>query len=172
MSKIKNLWEKLKGVKHIQIIIAVVVGLILCVAYFSFCTKPKSDKISDNSTQEYSSTEEYVHALENKLVNVLSKIAGVGETSVVITLECGFTYEYATDTETKTVVSGDTETTIKTETIIMVSNQPVIVKQNYPVIKGVVIVAKGAENFAVKMSIHTAALTVLEVDAENITILA
>ena len=172
MSKMKDLWNKVKGIKHIQIILAVVIGLIICVAYFSFCSKPKGDNISDISTEEYSSAEEYVNALENKLVNVLSKISGVGETSVIITLESGFTYEYAKDTETKTVVSGGTETTVTTETVILVSNEPVIVKQNYPVIKGVVIVAKGAENFSVKMNIMAAAETVLAVDAHNITILA
>ena len=89
--------------------------------------------------------------MENKLKNVISKISGVGEANVIITLESGFTYEYATDTETKTITSGGTETTLTTQTVILVNGQPVVVKQIYPVVKGVVIVAKGAENFAVKM---------------------
>ena len=78
----------------------------------------------------------------------------------------------ATETDTKTTVSGGTETTITTETVILVSNEPVIIKENYPVIKGVVIVAKGAENFSIKMDILEAVETVLEVDSDNITILS
>lgn len=171
MNKLKNFWDRVKGIKHIGIILTVVVALILVVGYFSFFTKPKEDKIPENSSQEFLTSEEYVADLENKLINVLSKLSGVGQTSVIITLESGFTYEYATDSETKTVVSGGTETTVKTETIILVSGQPVVVKQNYPVIKGVVIVAKGAENFKVKMDIQSAAMTVLKVESENITIL-
>lgn len=171
MKKMKILLDKLKNIKHIWVIFAVVIALILVVAYFSFFTKPKSDNIQQDSTEEISSSEEYVASLENKLINVLSKLSGVGQTSVIITLESGFTYEYATDSETKTVVSGGTETTVKTETIILVSGQPVVVKQNYPVIKGVVIVAKGAENFKVKMDIQSAAMTVLKIDSSNITIL-
>ncbi len=171
MSKLKDFWDKFKKIKHIQIISAVVVGLLICLIYFGFSQMTKSEEITENSTEEYSSAEEYVTALENKLCYVLSKITGVGNVDVVITLASGFTFEYATDVETKTVSSGGTETTVTTETIILVSNEPVVVKQNYPEIKGVVIVAEGAENFAVKMNIMTAVETVLQIDTSNITIL-
>ena len=171
MDKFKNVWEKLKKIKHIHIILAVIVGLIVLLCYFSFWGKPKTDTIPDNSTQEYSSSEEYVNALENKLINVLSKLSGVGQTSVIITLESGFSYEYATDTETKTIVSGGTETTVTTETIILVSNEPVIVKEIYPNIKGVVVVADGAKDVGVRLNILSAVETVLEVDRNNVTIL-
>ena len=172
MNKIKNFWSKIKSIKHFEIVLAVLVGLIVCVVYFSFWNKPKNDNTEKNSTQTYSSAEEYVYFLENKLCNVLSKIDGVGDVNVILTLQCGFTYEYATDSETKTTVSGGNETTITTETVILVSNEPVIVKEIYPVIKGVVVVAEGAENFTIKMNILTAVETVLEVERENITILA
>lgn len=172
MSKIKDLWSKIKSIKHFEIWLAVVIGFFACVIYFSFFSSPKSDNIENESTKDYSSAEEYVDYLENKLCNVLSKISGVGDCEVIITLESGFSYEYATDTDTKTTVSGDTETTITTETVILVSNEPVIVKENYPVIKGVVIVAEGAENFSIKMDILSAIETVLEVDSNDITILS
>ncbi len=150
-----------------------VVGVVLVVAYYALCSSSSSssDNSSDNSTETYSSAEEYVDILENKLCNVLSKVSGVEEVSVVITLECGFTYEYATDSETNTVISGGTETTITTETVILVSGEPIVVKQNYPVIKGVVIVAKGAENFSVKMNLISAVETVLQIDQDKIIIL-
>lgn len=172
MSKIKDFWTKLKSIKHFEIWVAVVIGLLVCVIYFSFFSQPKNDSFENDATKEYSSAEEYVDYLENKLCNVLSKISGVGDCSVIITLESGFSYEYATETDTKTTVSGGTETTITTETVILVSNEPVIIKENYPVIKGVVIVAKGAENFSIKMDILEAVETVLEVDSDNITILS
>ncbi|MBP3431743.1 MAG: hypothetical protein J6K39_02695 [Clostridia bacterium] len=172
MNKLKSFWEKLKSIKHIQIVLPLVIALVLCVIYFSFVGGAEDDNSQQNSTEEFSSTVEYVDILENKLCSVLSKISGVGETNVIITLESGFSYEYATDSETKTTVSGGNETTIKTETLILVSNQPVVVKETYPVIKGVVVVAKGAEDFSVKMNIMQAVETVLEIDSKNITILA
>lgn len=174
MNKLKTFWGKIKSIKHFEIWLAVCVGLVVCVIYFSFFGggKSKSDNSQNESTQEYSSALEYTNFLENKLGNVLSKISGVGSVNVIITLESGFSYEYATDTETKSVASGGTETTITTETVILVSNKPVVMKEIYPTIKGVVVVAKGAENFSVKMNILSAVETVLEIDRTSITILA
>ena len=172
MSKLKNFWDKFKSIKHYEIILAVLIGLVVCAVYFMFVYQPKTDNSNETSTEEYSSEEEYVDMLENKLCNVLSKISNVGNVSVVITLESGFSYEYATDTETTTSSAGGTENTITTETVVLVSNEPVIVKKIYPKVKGVVIVADGAKDFSIKMNILTAVETVLEVDRNNITVLA
>ncbi len=172
MNKIKDLFARFKKIKHFEILLAVIVGLVVCVVYFSFFTKPKTDKTNENLTDDCVSAMEYVDFLENKLSNVLSKISGVGDVNVIITLESGFSYEYASDTETKSTTSGGVETTITTQTIILVSNEPVVVKEIYPIVKGVVVVAEGAENFNIKMNILTAVETVLEVERNNITILA
>ncbi len=171
MEMLKSFWKRFKEIKHLNIIIAVLIALVLCVCYFSFLYKPNTDKTEENSTKEFSSTYEYVDWLENKLDNVLSKISGVGSVDVVLTLESGFSYDYAKDIETKTTVQNGNEITIKTENIILVSNEPVVVKEIYPIIKGVVVVAKGAENFSVKLNIIEAIQTVLEVEEQKITVL-
>lgn len=171
MDKIKDFWHKLKSVKHIEIYLALMVGLVICVCYFSL-TATSDGNNNENSTENYTTSEEYVDYLENKISNVLSKISGVDDVGVVITLETGFTYEYATDTETRTTNSGTTETTISVDTILLVDGQPVVVKEVYPVIKGVVVVADGSEDFSVKMNILDAIQTILEVDSEKITILS
>lgn len=172
MSKIKDIWQKVKNIKHIQIYVAVVIGLLVCAICFAGTNLNKNDKSSDISTETSTTAQEYVQDLENRLCNVLSKISGVGKVNVVITLQSGFTYEYATDTETKTMVSDGVQTTTTTENIILVSGQPVVVKENYPTVKGVVVVAEGAEDVKVKMAILSAIETVLEVQQSEITILA
>ena len=172
MNKIKMMWEKVRKIKHIYLYLAIAVALVLCGFYFINFKTSKTAKKSEVSTQEASSTMEYVTNLENKLSSVLSNISGVSKVNVIITLEEGFSYKYATDTETKTIVSGGTETTIVTETVILVSNEPVIEKEIYPSIKGVVVVAKGAENVSVKMNILSAVETVLNVEPNRITILS
>lgn len=173
MSKVKSFFEKVKRIKHIQIYIAVLIGIVICLIYFcSFSgSKKKVDNTREDSTGNYGTSLEYAHYLENKLSNVLSKISGAGKVNVIITLECGFGYQYATDTETKTVVSGGAETTVTTETVILVSGEPVVEKELYPKIKGVVVVAEGAKDVKVKLNILTAVETVLEVDRNNITVL-
>lgn len=166
MSKLKSLWLKIKSIKHIHIYAAILVGIVLCVGYFSFLKS--DDKTPEISTQTEDTAVEYVKNLENKLANVLSKISGAGKVNVLITLQSGFGYEYACDEETRTTSSGDTLTT---KSVILVSNEPVVEKEIYPTIKGVVIVATGAENFGVKMNLMNAATTVLEIDSSKITIL-
>ncbi|MGN1201100.1 MAG: hypothetical protein ACI4R8_02410 [Candidatus Caccovivens sp.] len=172
MSKIKDAWLKIKNIKHIQIYLAIFIGIIVCAICFSGLQISKNDKSSDLSTENSSTTQEYVQDLENRLCNVLSKISGVGHVNVVITLQSGFSYEYATDTETKTMLSDGIQTTTTTENIILVSGQPVVVKELYPVVKGVVVVAEGAEDVKVKMAILEAVETVLQVSQNEITILA
>ncbi len=171
MDKLKELFKKIKGVKHIEIYLAVIVGLIVIICYFLFVTKPE-DKKEENSTGNYSTAQEYADYLENKLCNVLSNMTGVGDVSAIITLDGGFTYEYAVDSETNTTTSGSSETSVTVDTTILVDGEPLVVKVNYPSVKGVVIVAEGSEDFAVKMDILDAVQTLLSVDAGSVTILA
>ena len=171
MNKMKEIFLKFKKIKHFYIYLAVIVGLLLCVVYFSSFGKSKTDKSEENSAQENTSAVEYVDRLENKLCNVISDIDGVGKVEVAIALESGFSYEYATDSETKTTISGDVKTTITTETVILVSNEPLVIKEKYPVVKGVVVVAEGADNIGVKLAILTAVQTILNVDSNQISIL-
>ena len=170
MNKLKSFFEKIKSIKRLPIYIAIVFAIILCLVFVS--PKSKTAKTTEKTTQSVSSEVEYVSNLENKLCNVLSNITGVEKVSVIITLKEGFSYKYATDTETKTVSSGGSETSVITQTIIMVSNQPVVEQEIYPVIKGVVVVAKGAEDISVKMKMLNAIETILQVDAKDISILA
>ncbi len=172
MDRIKKLFQRIAKIKHIQIYIALVLGLVICVVCLGGMQNKKSDNTTEIATEDCTTAEEYATLLENKLCNVLSKVSGAGKVSVVITLESGFSFDYATNTETKTITSGDNETTVTTETVILVSNQPVISKQNYPKIKGVVVVADGANDINVKLSIISAIETILQVDRQNITILA
>ncbi len=172
MNKINEIWNRIKQIKHLPIITAVFIGLLICVIYFSSFVVTKNDNNIVNTTEEYSSASEYVDNLENKLVNVLSKISGVQSVNALITLESGFSYKYATETETRTTTSGGQDITITTEKVVYVDDKPVVEQEIYPVIKGVVIVAKGAENFTVKMNILDATETILQIDRSNITILS
>lgn len=173
MDKLKSFWNKLKSIKHIEIycgILCVILAFVIYTNCFS-TSKKNQDVASENTNQTFSSTLEYVDYLENKLNNVLSKISGVSNVNVIITLESGFGYEYVTEEETKTSTNGATSTTITTTTVVMVSNEPLVNQEIYPKIKGVVVVAKGAEDTGVKLKILSAIQTVLNVSNSNITIL-
>ncbi|MCI8555228.1 MAG: hypothetical protein HFI85_01455 [Clostridia bacterium] len=176
-SKIKDkfriLFERIKKVKHFEIYIAVGLAIIIAVIYFSFLKAPSQNKDTnnkiDNVSSNFSSSGEYIDYLENKLENVITLVKGAGNVEVVVTLEKGFEYVYATEEETRTTANG---TTITTSNIVMVNGKPVIKEEIYPVVQGIVIVASGANNVSVKMDILSIVQTVIEIENSKINIYA
>ena len=63
-----TIWEKLKNIKHFEIIVVIVFCAILLLIYSSTF----SSKNSEVNTLTALTTEEYAEYLENKLSNVLS----------------------------------------------------------------------------------------------------
>ncbi len=176
-SKIKDkfrvLYERIKKVKHIEIYLAVGLALIVAIIYFS-CLKPSSSKTTesnkiDNVNTNFSTSSEYIGYIENKLENVITKVKGAGNVEVVVTLEKGFEYIYATEEETRTTSNG---TTITTSSIVMVNGQPVIKEEIYPVIKGIVVISSGAKDVSVRMNILSIIQTVIDLDNSKINIYA
>ena len=55
---------------------------------------------------------------------------------------------------------------------MLVGGKPVVLRENNPVITGVLVVAKGADRFDVKMALLDATTTVLGVTADKVQILA
>ena len=113
--------------------------------------------------------------LEQKLENIVAKINGGGNASVMITLSSGPEYVYATDEETqsnKNEANGTTtSTTITTSSPVIISNEMVVIKEIMPKVGGVVVVASGAENTKVKLEIIKAIQALVDVPQANIEVL-
>ena len=172
--KLKALYEKIKKVKHIHIYLAVGLALILGSIYLlstSSNDKTNNDTKTqiDNISTSFETSGEYIDYLENKLESVITRVKGVGNVDVILTLEKRFEYIYATEEETKTTSNG---TAITSSSIVMVDGQPVIKEEIYPLIKGIVIVASGVDDIGVKMNILSIIQTVVEVENSKINIIA
>lgn len=123
--------------------------------------------------------------MAGRLIAVLSSIEGVGRVEVMLTLERGPKYQYAntTDSSSKETVEQDTaggtrEITEKSNRIQMVITrstqgleEPVLISEVFPEIKGVLVVAQGAQNPRIKESITRAVQTALRLGAHKITVL-
>ena len=159
MSKEKNekrtsIIERIKGLKNKETIIAVVLGILALLIFFG--SMDGLFKGGSESKTENFSTEEYVDGLENKLSQILSKIEGAGEVKVMITVESGMEIITANEEE-----SGKP---------ILVNGKVVILKEMYPKVKGVLIVAKGADSIKVKMELLNATVALLDVDSNCVEI--
>ena len=79
MSEKKGIIQKLKGVKNIEIIVALILAAIVLLVFFgNFGQSPTKE-----SSDEYNFAE-YVGSVENKIESVISRIDGAGVTDIVI----------------------------------------------------------------------------------------
>lgn len=149
---LKKLFSKLKSEYLIVIILAVVCIAILFSGFFGFDKSDDSDDV-----------DEYVQGLESKLEKSLSLLSGAGKVTVIISIESG------KETVLATVKTNDQG--ILKEEPFTVGGKTVVLTETYPKISGVVIVAEGANNLSVRVSIINAASVFLNVSTDKIQIL-
>lgn len=154
---------------------------------------------SDDDTQQFSPTSnseiktnrkelqksDPESTMEKKLTRILSNITGVGEVAVNVTLKTGPEYKYAKNDdlstqETKEEANDGGTRSIKKreeqrEVVIIRKNdgseEAVIKKKTKPKIKGVMVVAQGADSSYVKADLISAIKTGLGVPAHKIVVL-
>ena len=150
---LKDLFRKVKP-EYLMIAAAVIIVLIL---FGSSFVKTQTEKDYD--------VNDYVDMLETKLSDRLSELDGAGRVNVIISVKSGMRSEIATEKQ----VGGIGDRT--TETPVLISGKPLVLGEIYPEICGVIIMAKGAENVKVRLSLITAAQTFLDVSSDKIQVL-
>ena len=108
---------------------------------------------------------------EQRLQNILSKIDGAGEVSVMITYYGTNTYDVAY--EKKQTSSEKTEETTKSEenSVITAGGEPLVKGEIYPKAKGVIIIAEGAGRPDVKKDLTDAAAAALDIASYRVCVL-
>lgn len=81
MSKFSSLWKKLKSIKNIEIILAVLLGLVVLLVYFS------SMGANKGAVNNITYSNSYVQEIEYKLEKLISSIDGAGKVDVMIMCE-------------------------------------------------------------------------------------
>lgn len=127
---------------------------------------------------------EYENMYETQLAEILSAVIGVGEVEVMVNLES--TPELVMEKNTRASSSTNQEVDkdkatrnqndqSRDEQVVIIQgdkqDQPVIVKTMKPRVRGVLVVAKGADNIQVKAWITEAVQKVLDVPVYKISIL-
>lgn len=168
-----GLYNKLKAVKHIEFLIAIIFVAIILLIYFSSGVSV-SEGTKEKENTEFSSVLEYSKEMEDKIKNVLSKIKDAGEVSVMINCESGYELKiaYTTETTKKVENSIPVETTVQTPVMITNNGEtsPVVLEYISPKIKNVIIVASGAENTNVKLELIRAVEVLLNISATAIQV--
>lgn len=184
---LKKAAEKLKGLKNVEIVIALLfVAVVLSVYASNFNRASPSVPDSDgqaNRGVQWVGQDGYEDQQELKLQKKLSAIKGVGKVEVMITYKSSkeiVTAMNTTQSETVTEEqdsSGGTrrvsqrDINSQTVTIGEAGNaQPLVIKEMEPEIKGVIVIAEGARDVRVKLDLIRAVQTALGVSAQQVEV--
>ncbi|WP_019532740.1 stage III sporulation protein AG [Paenibacillus ginsengihumi] len=134
---------------------------------------------------ERTSFREYEEAYQNQLKSILTKVAGVGEVEVLVTIESTEEIVVERSTQESQQITNEKDQQAATRHITNVTRsgevviyevsgggrQPLVTKYIKPKIRGVLVVARGAENLTVKKMISEAVERGLDVPPHRISIL-
>lgn len=156
-----------------KIAIAILLMVIVVVIFFSSF---KTEKETKTKTIENSlSAMEYCENIENRLINVIGTVKGVGKVDVFVMVDASPTIKYLEESITSTEEKdGNKSTSIQT-TIVMSKNgtitNPVVVLELMPKITGVLVVASGAKDIKLKTTLINTISAILNVDISNVEVL-
>ncbi len=192
----KRLLEKLTGGRKLrkdQWLIVILMGVLLCVISLPVEKSETKSDISDNTGAKISELKQpstdvqsadYVREWEEKLEKSLLYIEGAGQVKVLITLQESEQRVLARDgtesiseTTEEDAAGGSrrvTENRIEKKTIYTVDERgqdvPYVIKTITPSVKGVVVIAQGADQPEVRQNIIEAIQVLFDVDMNKITI--
>lgn len=173
MDKLMNLLKGEKAGRWVFIVGIAGIALIFLSGYI----KPQEQQASANAAL---TGQQYSEQLEEKIANIVCGITGDKKAKVAVTLESGSEYVYANNTNKSTdlaTTEDGQETSTKqndsTEEEYIIINsgdgeQALVVTERLPKIKGVVIVADGADDEQTRQSIITAVTTVLDISSRKV----
>ncbi|MBZ4666429.1 stage III sporulation protein AG [Mahella sp.] len=188
-SKTKEYYSRIKNIKNIEIWLTILImAIVISLAVSEFSKPPADAGLPDDAENDMPSStanSDDGEALEAELADILSKVDGVGSVSVMITFESEAEKVPATDVQRSTKTTEEKDNQGGDRTIIEETNdskhvilnqqgasQPMIIKELAPKIRGVIVVAEGAEDVSVQADVSHAVQTVLDVPAHKVTVFA
>jgi len=183
--KIKEYLEKIDNKKLIyNVFIILIIGIILLIMANIFL---KNNKKTDlNSQLDYSMREalntdlDYGSLLESKLEEILMELKGVGKVKVMITLEDtiekipAFNTIKNNETTSEIDSQGGTREIVREDMNIQIvtSNEGglMVLKEIKPTVRGVIVIAEGAENLEIKEMLYEAVKTVLGISGNRVEV--
>ena len=136
----------------------------VCILILLFLRTPekKDDTIRPTEEPEQIYTvENYEEELEKKLKEIISQIQGVGEVTVMLTIEGTETKIYASDTS-------ESDSKRDSETVVIGSKEALLQAIKYPEVKGVLVVCSGGDRPLIKEKVVNAVATVLDIPTSKV----
>jgi len=180
-TKLKDSLDKLFKEKKTKWLVIVGIAGIVLIMLGDFLGSP-SKKTPSSSELQFDNDAyniQYVEKLQKDLTEFISKIEGVGAVEVLVTLETGVQYVYATNTKSSddsSYTSDDKQSQkwSQESNIIIVDGaggkEPLVLKRIEPVVQGVVVVCGGADNIKVKEAVIEAVTTLCGIGSNRVSV--
>ncbi len=189
IKKIKEMYGNQSKKKLIEnTVIVIILGIILIIAggtIFGGDNKKKQQgDIRKNTVvqDEFNDTTSEIDETEKKLKSVLSQIKGVGKIDVMITYAStrenvpaydikksqSKTFEEDSEGGTRDISQEDYNSTLAYEDSQSGGKEPVILKELQPEIKGVLVVAEGADRIEVRERICSSVMVLFDIPAHRV----
>jgi len=171
-----KLKELLTGKKATKWIVAAGIIGVAFILLSEFMPVKKEAPVKQTSTQEYAVM------LEQRLTQMVGSIGGVGKAQVLVTLENGYEYVYASEERINTDKTEDTgdsanrtqqrDDTEKRLVVIGGANgeEALVRTEILPTVKGVVVVCEGGDQAIVQERITQAVTTALGITAKRVCV--
>jgi stage III sporulation protein AG len=166
-----------KKIQYVAILLVIVV--ILAIYFTSFGRSETPEETSSVQTQTQTAD---TNSVEARLMDTLSRIDGAGRVEVMITYESSAEIVPAISVDTQTSTTTDesengssTTTSENTQSeIVTVSgssgNNALVLRENCPEVKGVLVIAEGADDIGVKLDLLNAVQTILSVGPDKVDV--
>ena len=185
IAKIKKYLEEVDNKKLLNnLFIILIIGIILLIVANIFMQGKKGTKMNLESEKTLDNTIaddlDYGSLLERKLENILAQLKGVNKVKVMITLEDtvekipAFNTTQNSETTNEIDSQGGTRETLREDTTIQVvtggEGSLTVLKEIKPTVKGVIVIAEGAEDLVVKEMLYEAIKTVLGIPGNRVEV--
>ncbi len=165
--------KKLKIGKKNLVLILVAVLIMVLLFWGEFVAADSSQPISKENTAQYS--QQYIDKTEKELEALLGKISGAGDVKVMITLENCYENVYAKGYNEKQDNAENSQQYELNEEYIIIKNgsnneECLVVKVYEPTVKGVAVIAEGAENAQVKNAITQTVCALFDISTAKVSV--
>ena len=173
-----------------KIMIAVGIAAILLIFLSGFFGNGKKSAESAADTAQQTmvgvqSVEEFKTQTENSLTALINEIQGVGNVSVLVTIEKSAQQIYATEEKTTSQTQRDSNTASTTKNqannsnetkYVVIKNadgtqQPIAVTEVQPIVKGVVVVCSGGNDPVIQQKVTQAVTTALDITSARVCVM-
>ena len=185
IAKIKKYLEKINNKKFMfNLFIILIIGIILLIVANIFLEQKKDTEKALESENIINNPMindlDYGSLLEKKLEEILSQLKGVGKVKAMITLEDtvekipAFNTTKNSETTNEIDSQGGTREIVREDMTIQVvtgnEGSPIVLKEIRPTVKGVIVIAEGAEDLEIKEMLYEAVKTVLGIASNKVEV--